>query len=168
MAPHNRFGLSRQRRFIEDRRRIGHYPVYRHDLAGFDQQQVSARNLTDGNRDELFAIVAVGELWSALQQRREFPGSAGRGIVFERPASREHQGNHGAGQILVKSQSSSHRHQGDHIDTEGSPPDRLEYRHRQWDQCGDRRGRPRDVREAMNAHPPRGQPGGNTGRYTCE
>ena len=72
-------------------------------------------HLPDRHRRERAVLVAVGAARRAFEQRGELPVRASVREVLEGPPGREHERDHGAGQVLLERERAAHREDGDQV-----------------------------------------------------
>ena len=115
LAPFDGPGLAGKRRLVEHPDARDEEPVDRHDLAVLHEQQVARSHLPDRHRRERALPVPVRAAGRALEQRGEFPVRASVGEVLEGAPRREHERDHGAGQVLLERERAAHREDGDQV-----------------------------------------------------
>ena len=103
---HRAFHRSRfagERRFVEDAV-AQHHAVDGHDLAGLDHEPVPHRHLFDRPGDEIVALVPIDGSRRPFQQGRQLAVRAPVRVGLQGLAGGQHQGDDGAGQVLLQRQ----------------------------------------------------------------
>ncbi|GIV00565.1 MAG: hypothetical protein KatS3mg014_2180 [Actinomycetota bacterium] len=122
---HDRHGLARQGRLVQDARLRGEDPVHRHDLPGLHEQQVPGRHVLHRHVVEPAVPVPMGEARRALEERGELALGPTLREVLEGPAARQHQGQHRPRLVLAEGEGPDHREERDQVDARPTPAELL-------------------------------------------
>ena len=113
----DRSRLSGQRRLIQDGVPL-EQAVDGNDLARLDEETVGETHLVDRSGVQLAILVPIDLLGRSLEQVGELPVRPAIRVGLERLSARQHQDDHGSGQVLVESEATDDRQQRDPVDAE--------------------------------------------------
>ena len=145
-------GLPGEGRLVDDRGPGGQRAVHRHNLARADHDHVADPQALDRDLFERAANPAMCDAGRALDQRRQLPPGPPCRRLLERVAPREHEPDHGGGEVLAYGEGRGHRDQGDEVDPQPPPPEHPHDRPRERHEHHDGPCRPGGVAQAR---PPR-------------
>lgn len=151
-------GLAREGGFVDERSLADHDAIDGHDFAGCDDEQVAAPDVADIGRHEASVFVAVDRWRGAPDEGGELAAGAGAGVAFERAAAREHEGDDGAGEVLLQHERARHGQERDEVDTEATAENTSERVDGEGTESGHRGGSPGGRSESRRA----GEGGGGT------
>src|SRR5450759_4063447 len=142
--------------------------VHRHHLAWFHHQQVAPSHLADVGRRQGALLIAMDDSGRSRQKGRQLAAGTGARVSLEGLASRQHQPDHRACQVLAQDQRSGHRQERDEIDSGLAMEQISRHRDPQWDQRQDDGCRPSDLSSRLGSCKPEHRAGHDRGQNDQE